>query len=688
MNTDKYKRKLAAIFSADVVGYSRLMSEDEASTVNTLTIYREVMYSLIKQHRGRVVDSPGDNVLAEFASVVNAAQCGVAVQKEFQSRNSDLPEERRMRFRIGINLGDVIEEGDRLYGDGVNIAARLEALSDPGGICISKTAFDHIESKLPLGYEFIGEQKVKNISKPVAAYKVLMEPRVISSTAGTKTTEKLLNLNKIAIGGGITLLIIIILVAMSLFFKYPSPKTDQGKDERPSIAILPFKNMSGDQEQEPFCDGITEELINALAKIKDLRVVSRTSSFYYKGKDMDLRTVGAKLNVDHILEGSVRKSGKKLRITAQLINVEKDSHLWSETYDREMKDIFIIQDEISNAVVTNLKVKLLMPKENRSLEYYLEKYDSRFKVNVDVGEDDIITEGLLAVGINLDINGSIKGGLRAYGANINISGTNQDKVDFNGAKVTLSGYFQDDVKGSASELTISGTFEKDIEVKAHRITIAPTAVIKGNLTYSADIFDRKKGSEIAGKVTKLESESIAPWSPILPEKPSKPSSPFGKLLWTISIIIIGMLAYYIFPKQSELIVAKVTDAPIKSMVTGLVLLIALPVLIIICLITIIGIPVAIIISLLVLIMVFISPVYAGLWVGRKLLGYFNVSFSKDFLWPFLIGVIIVESLGLIPFFGFLLKILLFSIVFGATYQIIRTSLKAGREKKEKNRLEV
>ena len=181
MSAGKYTRRLTAIFSADVAGYSRLMGQDEAATVNTITHYREIMADLISQHRGRIVDSPGDNVLAEFASVVDAAQCAVAVQKEIQSRNMELPEDRKMQFRIGINLGDIIEEGERIYGDGVNIAARLESLADPGGICISKTAFDHIETKLPLGYEYIGEQSVKNIPKPVSAYKVIMDPRVTRS---------------------------------------------------------------------------------------------------------------------------------------------------------------------------------------------------------------------------------------------------------------------------------------------------------------------------------------------------------------------------------------------------------------------------------------------------------------------------------------------------------------------------
>ncbi len=188
MATEDFKRKLTAILSADVKGYSRLMGEDEAATVRTITAYREVMMTLIQQHRGRVLDSPGDNLLAEFASVVDAVQCAVSVQKEFKARNAELPEDRRMEFRIGINLGDVIEEGDRIYGDGVNIAARLEALADPGGICISRTAFDHIESKLPLGYEFLGDQTVKNIARPVGAYRVLMEPRI--TVAGTREEKR------------------------------------------------------------------------------------------------------------------------------------------------------------------------------------------------------------------------------------------------------------------------------------------------------------------------------------------------------------------------------------------------------------------------------------------------------------------------------------------------------------------
>ena len=203
MADEGYKRKLAAIFSADVVGYSRLMGEDEEATVRTLEAYREVMFSLIRQHRGRVVDSPGDNVLAEFASVVDAVQCAVAVQKEFRARNAELPANRRMEFRIGINLGDVIEEKERIYGDGVNIAARLEALADPGGTCIAKTVFDHIESKVPLGFHYLGEQTVKNIAKPVGAYMVLTEPKIGGETAKKELRTFSFRRRKVIVAGGL-----------------------------------------------------------------------------------------------------------------------------------------------------------------------------------------------------------------------------------------------------------------------------------------------------------------------------------------------------------------------------------------------------------------------------------------------------------------------------------------------------
>jgi adenylate cyclase len=222
MGAEGFKRKITAIMSSDVVGYSKLMGDDEAATVQTLAVYKGVMSALIDQHRGRVIDSPGDNMLSEFASVVDAVQCAVAIQKELISRNAELPENRKMRFRIGINLGDVIQEEDRIYGDGVNIAARLEALADPGGICVSKTAFDHIETKLPLGYEFLGEQEVKNIAKPVGAYRVVMEPRVTVAEIKGKKEAIAFWRRKSAVSGAIALLVIIIGVTVWQFYSRPN----------------------------------------------------------------------------------------------------------------------------------------------------------------------------------------------------------------------------------------------------------------------------------------------------------------------------------------------------------------------------------------------------------------------------------------------------------------------------------
>jgi adenylate cyclase len=341
MAEEGFRRKLTTMLSADVAGYSRLMAKDEAGTVKTLKAYRKIMTELIKQHRGRVVDSPGDNVLAEFTSVVDGVQCAVAVQKELQARNAELPENRKMEFRIGVNLGDVIEEEERIYGDGVNIAARLEGLADPGGICISKTAFDHIETKLPLGYEYLGEQTVKNIAKPVEAYRVLMEPRV--TVAGKE--EKAL----------------------------PLP-------EKPSIAVLPFANISGDPDQEYFSDGLTEEIITALSRLSKLFVIARNSTFAYKGKPVKVQQVGEELGVRYVLEGSVRKAGDRVRITAQLIDAPTGHHLWSERYDRDLKDIFALQDEITLKILTALRVKLTEGEQARVYDRATGNLDSFMKV--------------------------------------------------------------------------------------------------------------------------------------------------------------------------------------------------------------------------------------------------------------------------------------------------------------------
>jgi adenylate cyclase len=318
MAEEGFKRKLTAILSADVAGYSRLMAEDEEATVRSLTTYRDVISSLIKVHKGRVVDSPGDNILAEFVSVVESIRCAWDVQQEIKARNKDLSENRRMIFRIGINLGDVIEEEERIYGDGVNIAARLEDLAEEGGICISGTAYDHVKNKLPFKYETLGEQVVKNIKEPIRAYKILME-----KDADDLTLDKKLELPK-----------------------------------KPSIAVLPFVNISGDPEQEYLSDGITEEIITGLSKIPKIFVIARSSTFTYKGKPVKVQNVSAELGVQYVLEGSVRKAGNRIRITAQLVDAIIGHYLWADRYDRDLGDIFALQDEITMKVLTALQVKL------------------------------------------------------------------------------------------------------------------------------------------------------------------------------------------------------------------------------------------------------------------------------------------------------------------------------------------
>ena len=321
MEPTRIQRKLTAILSADVKGYSRLMGEDEVATIRTLTAYRELITSFIQTHNGRVVDTPGDNLLAEFASVVDAVQCAVRIQQELGERNAKLPDQRKMEFRIGINLGDVVVEKERIYGDGVNIAARVEGLAHGGGICISGTVYEHVKNKLALGYEYLGEQEVKNIAEPVRVYRINLE----------KPDTKPLEL-----------------------------------PTKPSIAVLPFKNLSDDPQQEYFSDGITEDIITALSRIRQFFVIARHSTFAYKGTSPDVRQVAKELGARYILEGSVRKAAGRVRISAQLIEGTTGNHVWAERYDRDLEDIFAVQDEITQTVVGAIEPELLKSELHRA----------------------------------------------------------------------------------------------------------------------------------------------------------------------------------------------------------------------------------------------------------------------------------------------------------------------------------
>ena len=366
MTEERAKRKLSGILSADAVGYSRLMQEDEASTIVTLAESIELMANLIQQYRGRVVDAPGDNLLAEFGSVVDAIECAVKVQQELKTKNAQLPDNRKMPFRIGVNLGDVVEEADRIYGDGVNIAARLEGLAEPGGICISRTAYDHVKNKLELGYEYLGEHSVKNIAEPVRVYRVLMEPEAAGKVIGEKRF-----LGRISRKAAISAIIILLIVAGGVIgwniYLQQSKKVEAASldkmayplPDNPSIAVLPFNNLSGNPEQEYFSDGITEDIITALSKVPNLFVIARNSTFTYKDKPVKVQKVAEDLGIRYVLEGSIQVAGRNVRITVQLIDALKGYHIWSERYDRELKDILALQDEITLKVLKALDVKLI-----------------------------------------------------------------------------------------------------------------------------------------------------------------------------------------------------------------------------------------------------------------------------------------------------------------------------------------
>ncbi|MGV7222848.1 MAG: adenylate/guanylate cyclase domain-containing protein [Nitrospinales bacterium] len=363
MADNKTQRKLTAILSADVKGYSKLMGDDDESTVTTITAYRRIVSDLVDKHQGRVVDAPGDNILSEFNSALNAVNSAVDIQRTLKTENGKLPDNRRMAFRIGINLGDILHKDERIYGDGVNVAARIESLADPGGICISRGVYDQVKNKVRQGFEYLGEHAVKNISEPVRIYRVLLAPedegRVIGELV-TKTTK----LKRPALVAIATLLITS--VALLLMF-YPRASDIEpasiGKmaiplPDEPSIAVLPFVNMSGDPDQEYLSDGITEHIITSLSKVPYLLVIARNSTFSYKNKSVKVQQIAEELGVRYVLEGSVQRSDNRLRITAQLIDAIAGHHLWADSYDRKIDDIFSLQDEIAMKIMAEMQVKI------------------------------------------------------------------------------------------------------------------------------------------------------------------------------------------------------------------------------------------------------------------------------------------------------------------------------------------
>ena len=330
MAEDRVDRRLAAIFAADIAGYSRLMGADEEGTLRQLKAHRkELVDPKVTEHRGRIVKTTGDGMLVEFVSVVDAVRCAVDIQRGMRERNSDIPAEKQIQFRVGINVGDIIIDGDDIYGDGVNVAARLEALADPGGITVSRVVHDQVQDKLGFEFDDMGEQSVKNIARPVGVHRVHLTEQLPRSNA-------------------------------------PAGKTDRAASERPSIAVLPFANMSGDPEQEYFADGISEDIITGLSKLRWFFVIARNSSFAYKGKAVDVKRTARELGVRYVLEGSVRKGGNRVRITTQLIDAASGNHIWADRYDGDLTDVFALQDEITKKVVAAIEPRLLEAEGIRS----------------------------------------------------------------------------------------------------------------------------------------------------------------------------------------------------------------------------------------------------------------------------------------------------------------------------------
>jgi TolB-like protein/class 3 adenylate cyclase/thioredoxin-like negative regulator of GroEL len=413
------ERRLAAILAADVVGYSRLIREDEASTLAALKAHREELIEpKLAQYHGRIVKLMGDGLLTEFPSAVEAVQCAVEMQHLIGERNADVPEDKRIIYRIGINIGDIVVEDDDIYGDGVNVAARLEGLADPGGICVARNAYDQVKDKLDLTFEHLGEKEVKNIAEPVTVYRVALDEKAAELVTPVIVPPA-------AIGRrhwpqiAAALAVLVIVASGVLWWRLWAPDIEPASVERtafappdqPSIAVLPFMNMSNDPEQEYFADGITDDLITDLSKISGLLVIARNSTFAYKGKPVDARQIAAELGVRYVMEGSVRRADDTVRINAQLIDATTGGHVWAERYDRSLIDIFALQDEVIKEVLKALRVYLTTDEQEREAAREtesLEAYDAFLRAKEHIWaytkEDYAIAIANLRKAVELDPN--------------------------------------------------------------------------------------------------------------------------------------------------------------------------------------------------------------------------------------------------------------------------------------------
>ncbi len=481
------ERRLAAILAADVVGYSRLMGVSEAGTLAALKAHRrELVDGKIAEHQGRIVKLTGDGMLVEFPSVVNAVACAVEIQRKMGERNTDVPQDQRIEFRIGVNLGDIIFEDNDIFGDGVNVAARIESIARPGGVSVSGSVRDNVGNRLDIAFEDLGEQTLKNIERPVRVYNIpLGAPPRPAPTAPPQAT----------------------------------PASAKEK-ERPSIAVLPFNNMSGDPEQEYFSDGITEDIITDLSKVSGLHVIARNTAFTFKGKSVKMQQVAAELGVRFVLEGSVRKAGQRVRITGQLIDGKDGGHVWAERYDRDLTDIFAIQDEITHTIVEQLKVKLL-PEEQKAISQaptenieaytlYLrgrEHFHARTKASL------TRARSLFARAVELDPNyARAYAGIADcdsmlygyYGANISMEST----LETCNKALKLDPGLAEAHASRGLVLTVSGRYEEAIAEYEQAIVLNPNSY-EGHYFYGRQAFaqgDFEKAVEQYGRATEIQPD--------------------------------------------------------------------------------------------------------------------------------------------------------------------------------------